>query len=198
MRLWYQISDLSAEEERVATNAARELQSYVTGASVGIDLTVACVPEPLSSQIDASLLDSQVSSLHHLLQGPWELRDSRIPPAPLSNGDMLVLCRGENSRLAQIARQTTPHAFWGSALEESGMAVVYQLKDPITFWHESFHLLGATDCYDDANPQCAPSTCGEPQCVMQYGLVADRSDLRPTLCRKNIGRLLDWSGLTRA
>jgi len=90
--------------------------------------------------------------------------------------DILVLKYGHcraiivtdlNHPFAELTKKALPLAEWGSAWV--GMfGLVYQ--SPITkpvVWHETLHVLGAEDCYDQSFPAKSP-TCEHPNCIMQY------------------------------
>ena len=87
----------------------------------------------------------------------------------------LVVCCQRGSLIAQQARSTNPLAQWGGKLGR--LALVWQPDNRHLIWHETLHLLGAEDCYDDETTE---GTCEkEPQCIMQYAPTEESVALWP-------------------
>lgn len=184
MNVLYDVRDITPREKEVISQAADIMQAFLL--ELKVDVCVQRVSDSLSLEIGKSL-NIHESDIYRALQGLWDLRHSRRPPDPLSNGDMLVLCVNAHGKFAGMAQKANPDAIWGCALQGSGIAIVYNYDNMATFWHESFHLLGVADCYDENDPTHPhKETCSESNCVMRYGLVA--SELR--LCSKGLNALL--------
>jgi hypothetical protein len=72
---------------------------------------------------------------------------------------------------------------------------VYQPDDAYTLWHEIYHLFGAEDCYTvgpDGEIADEGPTCGEADCIMQYGVKSQLDGKRPHLCSENVELIKSW------
>ena len=105
-------------------------------------------------------------------------------------GKLVVICKPD-SKLANICKLACPEGLYGATFVEAGTAYVYDLNNPYTFWHESFHLYGAKDCYIvKGNKVINPGpVCGETDCIMQYGISRQSGGIRPWLCKENLTRI---------
>jgi len=105
---------------------------------------------------------------------------------------LLVYCRPD-SYIARAALREKPSAKWGANCGSFSAAYPPkdQLKSKFTIWHETLHLLGLDECYDE-NTLIRKCKC--KTCVMQYepplGVDQDwPSPLCDNLCHKNITQL---------
>jgi hypothetical protein len=96
--------------------------------------------------------------------------------------NLVVFCNSE-SNLCKKALEMNPHALWGCACGR--LAAVYKANDMCPIWHETLHLFGAIDCYDDDSPNSI--NCENQNCLMQYASVTETLEL----CNYNITLLAE-------
>lgn len=100
-----------------------------------------------------------------------------------------VSCSAEHP-IACAARGAYPLARWG--LCTAGvLAVTYHPGNRFILWHETMHLLGASDHYDN---RTLATTCGEPGCLMQYAPSDETVTEETCLCPETLRVLRrNWS-----
>ncbi len=82
------------------------------------------------------------------------------------HGRAVLVCESGHP-FAQLSRNSLEYAEWGIA--NGCVALVYGSVEKGVIWHETLHLLGATDCYNTSNPMENPGpTCELPTCIMCF------------------------------
>lgn len=110
------------------------------------------------------------------------------------DNSFLVVTSSRDHPLRQTCLDINPVAEYGCCHEGIPQCNIYQPDDSYTLWHEIYHLFGAEDCYTvrpngeiDRGP-----TCGEADCIMQYGIETQGGSKRPHLCDKNAKLMKAW------
>ena len=101
--------------------------------------------------------------------------------------NLVVFCNTE-SNLCKKALDENPHALWGCRCGR--LAAVYKANKMSPIWHETLHLFGAKDCYDDNSLYSI--SCGNQNCLMQYA--SDTETLE--LCNENLKLLAERFNVT--
>ena len=95
---------------------------------------------------------------------------------------LLLYCRPD-SKLAMAAKKQARLPSWGVTC--GSFSAVYKPQNKFIIWHETLHLLGLDECYDENNPDVRRPDCKCEDCIMQY----EQPDtwVGPfSLCDKNI------------
>ena len=154
-----------------------------------LDSKIAPLPANLQGQIGEALDEPDFKECACRVTEILGFRDSNCGSIP-----RLLVCCLEGASLAQKCLEAEPKALWGAKCGR--LAVVYKLST-CAIWHESLHLLGATDCYNKENLDAKPEpTCKHKQCIMQYEPTRGTVDGRLPLCNKNVelifAKFKDW------
>jgi hypothetical protein len=138
------------------------------------------------------LSEEYVPDIHKILETPREsfhsLQDRIVEyfaKKPEMIAYLLVIC-SQDSILTEMALRADPVAKWGATLRP--IALAYHTCDKYTTWHETFHLLGAEDCYDRDKDNDGPN-CDLSNCIMQYVPTSQFVGGWPFLCQKNIQKV---------
>ena len=100
--------------------------------------------------------------------------------APGKPPGLLVCCQDE--ALTKQAADENPNARWGT--KAGRLAVVFKPGNKHLIWHETLHLLGAMDCY---NEETGEGSCELPRCIMQHAPTEESVAPWPDcLCVRNI------------
>jgi hypothetical protein len=106
---------------------------------------------------------------------------------------LLVYCNPE-SYIAKSLRKQAHSPSWGVTVNP--VAFVYKRENVYnhgrwTTWHESLHLLGVDECYEE-NTHTRKTVCNCETCIMQYK-PPENWTVEWFLCKKSIQKLQDFA-----
>lgn len=94
------------------------------------------------------------------------------------------MCQG-NEPFAKRAREKNTNAKWGAA-QIGEYALIWEPDNKYLFWHETLHVVGAKDSYDEQSLQ---TVCEDDRCIMQYVPNETNCGGELFICENNIALL---------
>jgi hypothetical protein len=129
----------------------------------------------IEDYLTAGSLDLLVAELPTILDDP--------------NAGLSVHCLPE-SAAARVGRGRLPTARWGYSTR-GVLSLTYGADNPFILWHETLHLLGASDHYDT---RTLATTCDTPTCLMQYAPGEETVREENCLCARTLATLRNAQG----
>ncbi len=186
--LYHASLDLSREDEAFFSKAVRSFLEEWKRIGGDREIRVDSIPADLLDRINAVSLqtDNVVSRLSLDVDDYCQNQSSH---------ELVKVILGCSRKhvFAEGCRNKNMNAEWGAANRGGLVGFTYKPGNRHVIWHEILHLLGADDCYEDAQPEKGP-TCEERKCVMQWVPTEENCGSDLVLCEKNIGRIKEHLG----
>lgn len=181
-QIFYYSKIRGCAQEDSCVRHIRRFGEFVALKPLEVPCNVQPVPKELIDEVEGALDKSTICEVADEIS--WVFQ-SLFPNGAGHISNLVVLCDADD-RLANMAKLNNEYALDGGAIGR--LAVVYNFE-PVTIWHEMFHLLGADDCYDTDNPSVDDMKCGEPNCIMRYSNWIDLVGDPPFICDENVERI---------
>lgn len=174
--IFYHAVAIDAHEESRFVNAVTRLPQILVRPPLGLEIQVGLLPAQAHAIVEGM---SSGPCLPQAL-GPASSNLVKV----FGRLPMIIAACRKYHPLAQLALKGDPRAECGATCGR--FALVYNLANPYTVWHEALHLLDADDCYtdDDDGP-----TCELQNCIMQYAATRETVGDWPFLCAANCDRV---------
>ena len=168
---WYTLGG-SAQDAEFTAAAMKQLLARLRQELPGLTLETRELRGDLLDVILPHLGPGNLDGTARAIEDAW----GTSGPGVLSH--VTVYCPDEAHPAVRAARRKLAHAAWGISL--SGiLSLTYALRNPYALWHESLHLLGAQDHYDQSSFR---TTCAMATCLMQYAPSETTVGPRPFIC----------------
>jgi len=183
LKLFFYCLNMEEAAERFVADSLSELTNLLSQPPVQVEFRSDPLPEKFRND---KLLSEPCSDI--LCFCYW---CRRICFTILNHYPLLVYCKPD-SKIAQAAIKEDVRAKWGLCNDYYSVSAVYESNNKYILWHETLHLFGVEDCYDQNNPHNG-TPCELDDCLMQYAPTSQTVGDWPFLCHKNIKLIQNWN-----
>lgn len=186
---WHCLKPVASEkDEKFISSALGQLAKHLRKEPIELAISIKrLLDEPELARTVTEILDRLSDQSYTFPNCAFEITEILpIGETPTPTPKLFVYCSPSNP-VAVAAQREKPVAKWGGTCVP--LAALYKYNNKNGVFHETLHLLGAKDCYEEKDPSQKKPDCNLDSCIMEYNPPLNISENWPFLCDKNVNLL---------